>query len=532
MWYNYFGQKTKYQRGNYTMIQIKIPVDLEKMIEITDEIYTFSEIIDEIDLLKYYSDKKSIMGRPRYDAEKLMKVALFAFMENGYSSLRNIEKLCKTDIRYIWLLDGEKAPSYSTISNFLREYVGENIETLFADINNLIFAKEGVDLNRLYIDGTKIEANANKYTWVWKKSCLKSRNKVYAKLTELIHEINGGILSFLNVRIEPREEYAIEYLEEVITRFSSVAGVDGSYIRGRGHHKTIEQRQYDKLTEYLEKLKKYAEHIEICGESRNSYSKTDKDATFMRVKRDYMGNDQLLPAYNMQIGVCDEYIAVVDAKQYASDMDCFVPLMNKFKLTYGHYPQYPVADAGYGSYNNYLFCEANGIEKYMKFTMFEKETKDKKYRDDPYRAVNFRRDENGTLLCPEGRRFEYLCDRHIKGNQYGRTEELYKCESCDGCPRKTECSKGDGDRTIRMNRELTAIHEEVISNLKSELGITLRTNRSIQAEGTFGSIKWNRSYKRAQRRGIESVILEFTLISIGFNLYKYHNKKNRAAIAA
>ncbi len=117
--------------------------------------------------------------------------------------------------------------------------------------------------------------------------------------------------------------------------------------------------------------------------------------------RDGMGNDQLLPAYNMQIGVCDEYIAVVDAKQYASDMDCFVPLIEKFRSAYGKYPPYPVADAGYGSYNNYLFCEANGIGKSMKFTMFEKETKDAKYRDDPYRAVNFRQDEKGNLLCPE-----------------------------------------------------------------------------------------------------------------------------------
>lgn len=514
------------------MIQMKIPVDLEKIIEITDPIYTYNEIMERIDLSKYYKSRKSQFGRPNYDCDKMLRIALFAFMENGYSSLRNIEKLCKTDIRYIWLLDGEKAPTYATISNHLKNYIGNNIQALFYDINKQLFENEGVDLSTFYIDGTKIEANANKYTWVWKKSCIKNRNKVFTKITEQIHEVNNGILSFFSVQIEPREEYAVEYLEEVIRRFSSLIGVDGTYIRGRGHHKTAEQRQYDKFCEYLERLKKYAMHIEICGESRNSYSKTDRDATFMRVKRDYMGNDQLLPAYNMQIGVCDEYIAVVDAKQYASDMDCFVPLMDKFKEAYGIYPKYPVADAGYGSYNNYLFCEQNGIEKYMKFTMFEKETKDKKYIDNPYRATNFKCDESGNLLCPEGRKFEFLYDRHVRGNKYGRTEEIFKCESCDGCQRRAECSKGSGDRTVCMNRELTAIHNEVLNNLKSDLGITLRTNRSIQAEGTFGSIKWNRSYKRAQRRGIESIILEFTLISIGFNLYKCHNKKMRTAKAA
>ena len=525
--------KNNITENHYTPIQMKIPVDLEKIIEITDPVYTFNEVMEHIDLRKYCAEKESIMGRPRYDSVKLFKVILFAFMENGYSSLRNIEKLCKTDVRYIWLLDGEKAPSYATVCNFLNKYVGANIEQLFRDINGYLFDTDSVNLDQIYIDGTKIEANANKYTWVWKKSCLKSRDKVYSALTSLINEINSGVISLMGIQIGTREEYAIEYLEEAICKFANATGTgSGTVVRGRGHHKTAEQRQYEKLNEYLGRLRKYAEHIEICGDNRNSYSKTDHDATFMRVKRDYMGNDQLLPAFNMQIGVCDEYIAVVDARQYASDMDCFVPLMDKFKSSYGKYPDYPVADAGYGSYNNYLFCEKNGIGKYMKFTMFDKESKDKKYRDDPYRAVNFARDENGDLICPEGRRFNFLSNRHVKGNKYGRTEELYQCESCEGCPRKSECCHGNNDRTIRMNSELTAIHKEVLDNLKSELGIRLRTNRSIQAEGTFGSIKWNRSYKRAKRRGIESIIFEFTLIAVGFNLYKYHNKKHRALIAA
>ena len=514
------------------MISLRIPLEIEKIVEITDPIYTFNEIIDRIDLTRFYKGKMSVMGRPRYDAEKIMKVALFAFMENGYASLRNIEKLCKTDIRYIWLLDGEKAPSHMTVCNFLNDYVGDNINELFAEINRMVFEKEGADLSRLYIDGTKIEANANKYTWVWKKSCQTSRAKVFVRISEIIEEINSGVLRMLGLRIEPREEYAIEYLEQIIERFASATGAATAAKYGRGHHKTAEQRQYDKLCEYLERLKKYAERIEICGEHRNSFSKTDHDATFMRVKRDYMGNDQLLPAYNMQIGVCDEYIAVVDAQQYASDMDCFVPLLEKFRNAYGEYPLYPVGDAGYGSYNNYLFCEQNGIGKYMKFTMYDQESKDPKFRDDPYRAVNFERDEDGNLVCPEGRPFKFLGNRPVHGNHYGRTEEIYKCSSCDGCPSREKCCRGDSDRTIRMNRELTAIHHEVLENLQTELGARLRTNRAVQAEGAFGSIKWNRAYKRARRRGIESVILEFTLIAIGFNLYKYHNKKQRAAAAA
>jgi hypothetical protein len=177
----------------------------------------------------------------------------------------------------------------------------------------------------------------------------------------------------------------------------------------------------------------------------------------------------------MQVAVCDEYIATIDIKQYASDMDCFNPLMEKFNKQYGTYPKYPIADAGYGSYNNYLYCE-----------------------------------------------------QHVLGNNYGRTEEIYECESCEDCEYKQECCpKAKNNRTIKLNRELTTIHQEVLNNLCSIQGALLCMNRSIQAEGTFGIIKSDKNYRRLRRKGLENVILEFALISCGFNLYKYHNKKTR-----
>ncbi|MFR0888825.1 transposase, partial [Gallintestinimicrobium sp.] len=219
---------------------------------------------------------------------------------------------------------------------------------------------------------------------------------------------------------------------------------------------------------------------------------------------------------------------VIDVKPYASDMECFVPLMEKFNRTYGHYPKYPVADAGYGSYNNYLYCEEHGMEKYMKFTMYKKETTDKKYHENPYRAVNFAKDADGNLLCPNSRKFLFKRTQHVKYNKYGRTEELYECESCERCQHKQECCpRAHKNRTIRMNQELTAIHQEVLQNLESIHGALLRMNRSIQSEGTFGVLKWDKAYKRLLRRGEKNVILELTLISCGFNLYKYHNKKQR-----
>lgn len=216
------------------------------------------------------------------------------------------------------------------------------------DVNTYIFEKEHVDLEHTYIDGTKIEANANRYTWVWKKSCTKNREKVFNKISLLIDAMNKEVLGYLGVKLEKREEYAIDYVSELLEMYKTETNLNESaFVSGCGHRKSIQQKQYQELQGYLERLKTYARHIEICGDERNSYSKTDHDATFMRLKRDYMGNDQLLPAYNLQAAICDEYIAVVDVKPYASDMECFVPLMEKFHKTYGHYPKYPVADAGY-----------------------------------------------------------------------------------------------------------------------------------------------------------------------------------------
>ena len=518
----------------YTPIQLKMPVEMERMIDVDDPVYSFNEVLRHIDLKKYFvEDEDHKTGRPRYDGEKLLKVILFAFMEEGYQAIRRIWKLCKTDIRFLWLLDEEKAPSHMTICNFINHQLKGNIEEIFLEINRYIFEKEAVDLEHIYIDGTKITANANRYSWVWKKSCETSRRKVFVKVSGLLEEMNRSGIELQGVKFGTREEYAIEYLEYILEQYAKLMALDEEKaVRGRGHRKSAALRLYDQLAEYIERLKKYAEHIEICGEKRNSYSKTDHDATFMRVKRDHMGNDQLLPAYNVQLGICDEYIAVYDVKQYASDTDCFPELMDRFYRHYGRYPHYPVGDAGYGSYNNYLYCQEHGMEKYMKFPMYQKETSNKKYREDPFRAVNFKVDEDGNLVCPNNRKFHFLRTAPVKGNRFGRTEELYQCEDCTGCPYKSQCSKAAGNRIVRLNEELTRFHEEVLANLNCIHGALLRMNRSIQAEGAFGTIKWNHAYTRARRRGLDGLLLETALISCGFNLHKFHLKSLTRPAAA
>lgn len=517
-------KKQIYQQEYCTPYQLKLPVDLERKIEIFDPVYTFCEVINHIDLRKYLTEKDDRLGRKRYDEIALLKVILFAYMEEGYVSTRRIEKLCKTDIRFMWLLEDAQAPSHMTVANFMNRSLSERIDEIFSDINAYVFCEQKVDLQHLYIDGTKLRANANMYSWVWKKSCLKNRDKTFLMVTELLKHINAMISGF-GIAFEIRQEYAIEYLEQVGQEYLRLTGfTPDQAVSGKGKHKSEVQRYWERLESYTERLKRYAKSIKICGEERNSYSKTDPEATFMRMKRDYMKNDQLLPGFNVQIGVCDEYVAVFDIKQYVSDMDCFVPLVERFVQLYGFYPQYPVADAGYGSFNNYLYCQEHGMKKYMKFTTYEKESKDRGYREDPYRAVNFPVDEEGNLICPGGRRFRFLRRAPIKNNHFGRTEEYYQCEDCQSCEQRERCFQGKGNRTVRVNTELTAIHQEVLSNLNSTQGALLRMNRSIQAEGVFGSIKWNRSYTRARRRGLKGLKLELGLVCCGFNLHKYHLK--------
>lgn len=219
----------------------------------------------------------------------MLKTVLFGFMTSGYCSLRELEDNCRVNIRFMYLMN-HQTPSYRTFGYFINEILQDKIESIFNDINQAIFNKGHLNLQHLYIDSSKFEANANKYTWVWKKAAEKFRYKLYEKITAKIEEINTEI-AWSGGQISTNPEYVSDYLNEIID---------------------------------------YIERFDTCGLNRNNYSKTDKSATFMRIKTDYMGNDQLLPAYNVQIGVADEYIAVVDVNHYHSDMDCFVPLMEHF----------------------------------------------------------------------------------------------------------------------------------------------------------------------------------------------------------
>ena len=252
--------------------------------------------MEGIDLSKYLKNiPEYITGRNRYNPVDMLKTVLFAFADNGYCSLRKLEDNCKVNIRYMYLMNW-KTPSYRTFGYFVNEVLAESIEAIFQDVNVAIFAQEKVDLSHLYIDGTKLEANANRYSWVWKKATEKSRYRLFAKITALLDEINEE-LSWSGLRMETNEEYVPEHLAEMLAAYAKFYQLDeADFVHGKGRRKTIRQRRYERLQAYMHRLEEYRKKLTICGDERNSYARTDPSATFLRLKKDYMGNDQLLPA--------------------------------------------------------------------------------------------------------------------------------------------------------------------------------------------------------------------------------------------
>ena len=281
-------------------------------LDICDPVLVFDRFMEGINLEKYLKAVPAhCTGRLRYDPVSMLKTVLFGFMKYGYISLRELEDNCRVNLRFMYLMKHE-TPSYRTFGYFIHDVLQPSVEELFYDLNRQIFAEEHIDLNHLYIDGSKFEANANKYQWVWKKATEKSRYRLFAKITALFEELNAE-LAPSGIAIPTNTEYAPEYLAEVLKQYTAFWKLDeADFVHGRGHHKSPQQRHYERLREYMSKLDEYTEKLQICGDGRNSYAKTDHSATFMRVKQDYMGNGRLLPAYNVQFGIADEYIAVAD----------------------------------------------------------------------------------------------------------------------------------------------------------------------------------------------------------------------------
>lgn len=464
---------------------------------------------------------------PQYDPIAMFTSIFLCFAENGYASSRRMENFIRHDSRCRYLFQG-KTPSHNTINNFINKHFQDGLEEAFVLLNQYIETKVPLDLSVLYVDGTKFEANANKFTFVWKKAVQKYRLRLLEKIHKLFCALHREKdldfpVSVCHVITESLLMEARDHLEKKILE------QDIRFVYGRGKRKTKLQKYYDQICEYLAKLEEYNAKLEILG-NRGSYSKTDTDATFMHMKYDYYCNTGVFkPGYNVQIGVSDGFIRMLYVSSDASDQKTLIPLLENHKAAYGNWPECVCADAGYGSYDNYKWLEEEKIQSFIKPQFWQKRRENKK--KDRFRYYNFAENSEGKLLCPEGHEMEAL-GSWIPSRQDGRYTKVkikYMCRHCKECPFKEQCTPKKDYKYITKTAELERLQHEAEVRLNSEAGKEARKQRAIQAEGTFGQIKEDYRYIRLRRRGKEKVEMELYLVAIGHNLrkmYKVLDMKN------
>lgn len=506
---------------DYTPYQLRLPIDLSLVIDKLDPMWSFLEIVNSINLRRFIRSHKGNQG---YDPIMMMRVILFAYMNHVYS-LRAIEEKCKTDIRFMYLCQDER-PSFMAFQRFISNQIKGNASDIFTEIMLVICKKMKVNTRILYLDGTSMEANANKFSFVWKKTAIKTKDKTLSRIADTI----GQLTKLTDISYTESYEDTQAIGGYIVSIYLWCSKNKVQFALGKGHHKTPVQKAYEELKKLNEKLKECQERIDTCGSDRNSYSKTDHDATFMHMKYDYYNNTGVFkPGYNVQLAESDEFIMHVMVSNARSDTKTFIPFMDSYEKRYKEYPGIVVADAGYGSYDNYMYCLEKDIEGYLKYQNYRYE-KTAKFKKDIYRKENLLREENGKLICPQGREFVYKQDYQNTKTDYPCITQVWECKTCNRCPLKKECTKAK-TRAVRINPILDELKAHAKELLDSEAGVQLRQQRCIQAEGTFGIIKNDWQYNRIHRRGMENVENELYLICMGFNLMKYHQKKMRMILS-
>lgn len=324
---------------NYNAIQLTLPMDLSLSFDESDPVVSFVEAIKEVNLNRYVKPIASNNTRS-HDRGMLLRVLLFAYQENK-RSLNEMAQLCRTDIRYMWL-SNEERPSRMAFQRLISGLT-DTIDNIFFDINKQLIGNLNINADIQFIDGTKIEANAHKNSFVYKKRIVNSRNNLFDKITDSLYEINFKYGYSYPVRYKYCAQevgYVVQYLLETMNRNQ----IEIHYGKGRG--KSEMQRDYDKLMGYYIKLLEYEYWLSIMQE-RNSCSKIDHDATFMATKWDYYNQSGVTrPCYNAQIAVSDGVIVNADVYQSPGDTKTYIPFMERYKEKYGSYPKWPTADAG------------------------------------------------------------------------------------------------------------------------------------------------------------------------------------------
>lgn len=523
--------KTISLQKNYTLnengYQLKLPFDLETIIPADDSVRLLSQFVEAMDLTDLYSTYERVR-KNTVSPRTLLKIVLYSYMNGDYSS-RSMELNCKRDINFMFLLEGAPAPDHATFARFRSIHFAPCSKRILAEMSHMLFELGEISGETIFIDGTKIEACANKYTFVWKKAVTKNQAKLLIKLAGFVAEceqlydlkiVHGDTVKMKHIKKLRKKLYALRQSENVV------------FVHGIGKRKTPLQKSIEALEDYLARLKKYNQQLHICGK-RNSYSKTDHDATFMRMKEDAMGNGQLKPAYNLQHGVDSEYITWLTIGPQPTDTTTLIPFLKEAEEHLKFKYKNITADAGYESEENYLFLEENGQLSYIKPGNYEI-SKTRKYRNDIGKIENMAYDaETDRYTCANGRK---LIADHVRRSKsrtgYVSEKTVYQCEDCSGCPYKKECIKGNNcktpleerTKTLQVAKTFLKYREKDLERIRSDAGILFRTNRSIQVEGSFGDIKQDMQFRRYLSKGTTNVLAESTLLAMARNINKLHNK--------
>ena len=507
--------------------QLKMPIDTEFMIPKDDSVRLLSQVIEEMDLKELYKTYSRIREN-QVTPRQMLKIMIYAYMNRIYSS-RGMESACKRDINFFYLLEGKPAPDHSTIARFRTCHFAQVSKNIMAEMTNLLSDCREISFENLFVDGTKIESTANKYTFVWKKGVDKSLKKMINKIPNFVAkaEENFGITVIYGDTIDLRH---LKKLRKKLKKIQLEEGV--VFVHGIGKRKSLLQKTIEELEGYIERFKKYVHQLHLCGD-RNSYSKTDVDATFMRMKEDYMRNGQLKPAYNLQLGVDSEYVTWVTVGPQATDTTMLPSFLDEVKKYTEHTYRNIVADSGYESEENYMYLEANNQLAFIKPANYEI-SKSRKFKTDISRKENMEYNaEDDCYICKNNRKLIVSGQKKTKTKTgYQTVKTVYTCESCCGCGYRSRCIKGNNskipleERTKRLeiSKIFQAKRQENLDRILSDKGIELRVNRSIQAEGAFADIKEDMEFRRFLTRGNKNVLSESILLALGHNINKLHHK--------
>jgi len=502
---------------NYDMRQQCLPMSLEDLIpenHVVRVINKYIERMDEKPLLERYKGG----GTSSYHPKMMLKVLVYAYTQKIYSS-RKIAKAVRETIPFMWL-SGNNWPDFRTINTFRSTTMKDITEQVFASVLEMLVDDGFVKYEQYFVDGTKIEANSNRYRFVWAKSTKRYKKQLAEKVHRLFEEIDelnakedadyeGFDLDEMGERATLTAEKLDKKVRELNEKLSSKP-------RSKKVYRLVKILKED----CLPRQQRYERYEEILGD-RNSFSKTDHDATFMRMKEDHMKNGQLKPGYNIQIGTENQFILGYSIHQDRADTGCLIGHLKHIEQMNGRVPKQIIADAGYGSEENYLYLHDNQYDPYVKYNTFHKEQEKKKQKD-PFWTGNWPyEEEKDEFMCPQGKRLTYIYTKHGKTKQGYETEtRIYECEDCSGCPLKDQCTKASGNRRMQRNVRLEQFREDARNRLLSETGREIYGKRKIEVEPVFGHLKWNREFRRFLLRGLEKVKIEWGILSIAHNMMK------------